>query len=99
MAPWFLLVLGLNILDILLTNPACEINPVTLYLWGTLGFLLSAWIKVGLVLVFGGLIILIRKVATPSEWAFSSKLLQMLLIMLAAFYVFVVTTNLLLFVT
>jgi hypothetical protein len=98
MASWFLLVLGLNILDVLLTKPAYEINPVTLYLWGALGILLSAGIKMTLVLVLGVLIVLIKKVATPAEWTVSSKLLHMILMALAAFYVFVVVTNLLLLI-
>jgi hypothetical protein len=98
MTSWFLLVLSLNIFDILLTNPAYEINPVTLYLWGTLGILLSAGIKMGLVLVLGGLIVLTKKVATPAEWTISSKLLHMILMALAAFYAFVVVTNLLLLI-
>jgi hypothetical protein len=98
MTSWFLLVLSLNIFDILLTNPAYEINPVTLYLWGTLGILLSAGIKMGLVLVLGGLIVLIKKVAKPAEWIVSSKLLHMILMALAAFYAFVVVTNLLLLI-
>lgn len=99
LASWFLLLLWLNILDILLTNPAYEANPLTLYMWGKIGVLLSAWIKIGLVLLFGVLIVLTKKSATPSEWAFSSKLFQAILTLLGAFYAFVVIWNSLLFIT
>lgn len=99
LASSFLLLLWLNILDILLTNPACEANPFTLYVWGKVGVLLSAWIKIGLVLLFGVLIVLTKKSATPSEWAFSSMLFQAILILLGAFYSFVVIWNSLLFIT
>jgi hypothetical protein len=39
---WFLTSLWLNILDILVTTPAYEANPFTLYLWGRIGIFLSA---------------------------------------------------------
>jgi len=44
LASWLLFLLLLNILDILLTNPAYEANPFTLYFWGQIGIFLSSWI-------------------------------------------------------
>ncbi len=97
LTPWFLFLFWLNILDILVTNPAYESNPVTLYMWGKLGIFLSAWIKIGLVLFFGVLCALASKVAKPDEWLLARKLLLGILIALVAFYMFVVTWNMLLF--
>jgi hypothetical protein len=91
--PWFLLLLSLNVFDILTTVPAYEANPVTLYLWGQLGFLLAAWLKIGLVLCFGLLCIFTQKVAEPDEWDFAKKVFLGLLRVLVAFYVFVVIIN------
>jgi hypothetical protein len=93
LAPWFLFLLLLNILDILVTNPAYESNPFTLYIWGQIGVFLSAWIKVGLVLLFGALCLSAKKIADETEWPFARKLLQETLIVLVAFYVFVVAWN------
>ena len=90
---WFLTLLSLNILDILVTTPAYEANPFTLYLWGKIGIFLSAWVKIGLVLLLGVLIVCTKKIATPVEWALSRKLLRGILLMLVAFYVFVVVWN------
>ena len=93
---WFLSLLSLNVLDILLTNPAYESNPFTLLMWSTLGFFLSAWIKIGQVLLFGALCLLAKKVAKPAEWSFMKKLLGGILVVLVAFYLFVVAWNMLL---
>lgn len=90
---WFLTLLSLNILDILVTTPAYEVNPFTLYLWGKIGIFLSALFKIGLVLFLGVLIVCIKKMATPIEWVFSRKLLRGILLMMVAFYVFVVMWN------
>ena len=90
---WFLFLLWLNILDISVTNPAYESNPFTLYMWGKIGVFLSAWIKVGLVLFFGVLCALTKKVAKPAEWDFASRLLRGILVALVAFYTFVVAWN------
>ena len=94
---WFILLLWLNLMDILLTNPAYEANPFTLYIWGKIGILLSAWIKVGQVLFLGALILLAKKIAKPIEWDFLKKLLLGLLIILSAFYIFVVGWNTILY--
>ena len=99
LAPWFLFLLLLNILDVLVTNPVYESNPFTLYMWGKLGIILSAWIKVGLVLFFGVLCVLAKKVAAPIEWPFARKLLLGTLIVLVAFYIFVVAWNMVLYVS
>jgi hypothetical protein len=90
---WFIILLWLNLLDILVTNPAYEANPFTLYLWGKIGFFLSAWVKIGLVLIFGALCICVKRIAKPMEWEFSSKLLGGILVVLVIFYLFVVTWN------
>ena len=90
---WFLLLLSLNIFDIFTTAPANEVNPVTLYVWERLGFFLAAWFKIGLVLFFGLLCVVARKMANPNEWKFARKLFLGLLRVLVAFYVFVVLTN------
>lgn len=89
----FLALLMLNFLDILITTPAYEANPVTIYLWGRIGFFLSALLKIGLVLSLGGLCQITRMVTTPPEWIFSRKLLRGILIVLVAFYTFVVVWN------
>ncbi len=96
---WFLFLLLLNVLDIFVTNPAYESNPFTLYIWGHVGIFLSAWIKIGLVLFFGILCVSAKKVAKPTEWAFARKALLGILIVLVAFYIFVVTWNAILFVS
>lgn len=83
-------------MDILVTNPAYESNPFTLYLWGNMGIFLSAGIKIGQVLFFGVLCALTKKVAKPTEWSFARKLLQGILVFLVAFYTFVVAWNIIL---
>jgi len=90
---WFLLLLSLNVFDIFTTAPAHEINPVTLYVWEQLGIFLAAWFKIGLVLFFGLLCVVARRVASPNEWKFVKKLFLGLLKVLVAFYVFVVLIN------
>jgi hypothetical protein len=96
---WFLFLLSLNVLDVLITNPAYESNPFTLYIWGQIGIFLSAWIKIGLVLFFGILCASVKKLAKPVEWVFARKVLLGILIVLVAFYTFVVTWNVILFVS
>ena len=97
LAPWFLFLLLLNVFDVLVTNPAYESNPFTLYIWGQVGIFLSAWIKIGLVLFFGVLCASAKKVAKPAEWVFTRKVLLGILVVLVAFYIFVVTWNTILF--
>jgi hypothetical protein len=99
LTPWFLFLLLLNVLDVLVTNPAYEANPFILYIWGRIGIFLSAWIKIGLVLFFGALCASAKKVAKPDEWVFARKVLLGILIVLVAFYIFVVTWNVILFVS
>lgn len=99
LTPWFLFLLFLNIFDIFVTNPVYESNPFTLYIWGHIGIFLSAWIKIGLVLFFGVLCVSAKKAAKPNEWPFARKLLLETLIVLVAFYIFVVTWNVILFVS
>jgi hypothetical protein len=99
LAPWFLFLLLLNILDVLVTNPAYESNPFALYMWGKIGILLSAWIKIGQVLFFGALCALAKKVAKPAEWSFVRKMLLGTLVILVAFYIFVVAWNVILYVS
>jgi len=98
LSPWFLFLLLLNVFDVLVTNPAYESNPFTLYIWGQVGIFLSAWIKLGLVLFFGVLCASAKKVTEPTEWPLVRKLLRGILIVLVAFYIFVVTWNVILFV-
>jgi hypothetical protein len=90
--------LSLNILDILVTNPAYEANPFTLYLWGKIGIFLSATIKIGLVLSFGLLYASAKKFAKPTEWSFARNIFRGILAVLVAFYIFVVSWNLVLLV-
>ena len=94
---WFLFLLLLNVLDVLVTNPAYESNPFTIYIWGQVGIFLSAWIKIGLVLFFGVLCASAKKLAKPAEWVFAKKVLLGILMVLVAFYIFVVTWNTILF--
>jgi hypothetical protein len=90
---WFLALFLLNIFDIFITTPAYEANPVTLYLWGRIGIFLSAWLKIGVVLLLGGVCQITRMVATPTDWVLSRKLLRGVLIALVAFYAFVAVWN------
>jgi len=83
----------LVVLDIFSTNPITEGNPLTLYLWAQLGIFLSAWIKIGQVLLFGVLCFSAKKVAKPNEWLAARKILLGLLRILVAFYIFVVSWN------
>jgi len=91
--------LGLNILDVLVTNPAFESNPFTLFMWERLGIFLSASFKIGQVLLFGALCILVKKVAEPAEWVYARKLLWGTLVVLVAFYSFVVAWNMFIYVS
>jgi len=91
---WFVTLFLLNIFDIATTTPLYEANPFTLYLWGQIGILLSAWVKIGLVLVFGALCVVAKKVVAPHEWKFTSQVFKAMLIVLVAYYAFVVTVNL-----
>jgi hypothetical protein len=91
---WFVTLFLLNILDIATTTPMNESNPVTLFLWGQIGIFLSAWFKIGLVLLFGILCVAAKKVTTPHEWKFTSQVFRAILILLVAYYVFVVAVNL-----
>jgi len=93
---WFLFLLYLNVFDILVTNPAYEANPLTLYLWGEIGIFLSATIKIGLVLFFGVLYVSAKKIAKPTEWPFTKQIFRGMLLVLLVFYIFVVAWNLIL---
>lgn len=93
---WFLFLLYLNIFDILVTNPKYEANPLTLYIWGEIGILFSATIKIGLVLFFGVLYVSAKKIARPTEWPFAREMFRKILVVLVAFYIFVATWNLIL---
>jgi hypothetical protein len=96
LVPWFLLLLSLNILDISFTNPSSEANPLTLFSWTKIGILPSACIKVGLVLFLGILCVITKKLANPTDWNLAGRLLRGMLIVLVAFYSFIVTWNIVL---
>jgi hypothetical protein len=91
---WFMTLFLLNVIDIATTMPLYESNPVTLFLWSQIGVFLAAWFKLGLVLLFGVLCLVAKKVAAPHEWEFTSQVFRLLLITLVAYYSFVVTMNL-----
>jgi len=91
---WFMTLFLLNVLDIATTTPLYESNPVTLFLWGQIGIFLSAWFKIGLVLFFGILCVVAKKVTNPHEWELTSQVFRAILILLVAYYAFVVTVNL-----
>jgi len=91
---WFMTLFLLNVLDIATTTPLYESNPFTLYLWGQIGIFLAAWVKISLVLLFGILYVISKKVAAPHEWEFTSQVFRAILIILVAYYAFVVTVNL-----
>ena len=91
---WFMTLFLLNAIDIATTMPLYESNPVTLFLWGQIGVFLAAWFKIGLVLFFGILCVVAKKVAAPYEWEFTSQIFRAILIILVAYYAFVVTVNL-----
>ncbi|MGA2310108.1 MAG: DUF5658 family protein [Candidatus Bathyarchaeia archaeon] len=96
LVPWFLLLLSLNVLDISFTNPSREANPLTLLSWAQIGILPSACIKIGLVLLFGILCAITRKVTSQTDWNLAARLMRGILIALVAFYTFVVTWNMIL---
>lgn len=83
-------------LDIFSTNPVIEGNPLTLYLWAQFGIFFSAWIKIGQVLLFGVLCFSAKRIAKPNEWIAAKKILLGLLGILVAFYIFVVSWNVIL---
>jgi hypothetical protein len=91
---WFTALFLLNILDIATTMPLYESNPFTLFLWDRIGIFLSAWFKMSLVLLFGILCAVARKVANPCEWEFTSRVFRVTLGILVAYYAFVVAVNL-----
>jgi len=91
---WFATLFLLNLLDIATTSPLYEANPVTVYLWGQIGIFLSAWVKIGLVLLFGALCVVAKKVVAPHEWKFTSQVFKAILIILVAYYAFVDAVNL-----
>ncbi len=91
---WFFALFLFNILDIATTTPTYESNPVTLYLWNQIGIFLSAWVKLGLVALFGILCVAAKKVTSPQEWLFTKKVFQGILIILVVYYAFVVAINL-----
>ena len=95
---WFTTLLLLNVLDIATTRPLYESNPVALFLWGQIGIFLAAWFKIGLVLLFGILCVVAKKVASPHEWEFTSRVFRAMLTLLVAYYAFVVTVNLIVMV-
>lgn len=96
---WFMALFLLNMLDIATTSPLYEANPVTLYFWGQIGIFLSAWAKIGLVLFFGTLCTVTKKVATPHEWKFASQVFKAMLMVLVAYYAFIVTVNLIVIIS
>lgn len=91
---WFFALLLLNLVDIATTIPVYESNPVTLYLWGQIGIFLSAWVKMGLVGILGVLCLAANNVATPEEWESARKIFLGMMIILVAYYGFVVAVNL-----
>ncbi len=93
---WFLLLFMLIILDILSTNPVIEGNPLTLYLWAQFGIFISAVIKIGQVLLFGVLCFSAKRIAKPNEWIIAKKILLGLTKFLVAFYIFIVSWNIIL---
>lgn len=96
--PWLLSLFCLNILDIIVTNPALESNPLTLLMWGKIGILFSALVKLSLIFIFGVLCIVAKRIAKPVEWDLTSRLLLGILVTLVAYYLFVVFWNILLLV-
>ena len=96
---WFTALFLLNILDIVTTLPLYESNPFTLFLWDRIGIFLAAWFKMGLVSLFGILCVLTNKVANPSEWEFTSRVFRVTLVILVAYYTFVVAVNLIITVS
>jgi hypothetical protein len=90
---WFSALFLLNVLDVATTIPVWEVNPITLFLWSGIGGFLSAWVKLGLVLLFGALCMAAWKVASAQEWLFAKKVFRGVLIVLVAYYVFVVANN------
>ena len=95
---WLVFLLVLNIVDILVTNPVYEANPVTRYIWSTVGYFPAAGIKVGQVVLLGILVAFAKKFATPSEWLLVRRLFRGMVILLVTFYIFVVTWNSILFI-
>ncbi|MCW4001880.1 MAG: hypothetical protein NWE97_01640 [Candidatus Bathyarchaeota archaeon] len=91
---WFTTLFQSNILDIATTSPLSEVNPVTLHLLGQIGIFLSAWIKIGLVLVFGALCVIAKKAVGSHEGQIVRKVFTTIPSFLVTHCVFVVTVNL-----
>jgi hypothetical protein len=95
---WLIFLLLLNIIDILVTNPVYEVNPITRYIWREVGYFPAAGIKVGQVVLLGILVASAKKFATPSEWLYVRRLFRGMVILLVTFYIFVVAWNSILFI-
>lgn len=98
LVPWFLSLLSLNVMDILFTNPSREANPVTLLSWAWIGILPSACMKIGSVFLFGILCVITKKVANQTDWNLAAGVMRGILIVLVAFYTFVVAWNIILWI-
>jgi hypothetical protein len=61
-----------------------------------MGILPSALIKLGVVLLFGVLCVITKKLASPTDWNLAGRLFRGMLIALVAFYLFVVSWNIIL---
>ncbi len=98
LVPWFFSLLSLNVLDILFTNPSGEANPVTLLSWAWIGIFPSACMKIGSVVLFGILCAITKKVTSQTDWNLAAGLMRKILIVLVAFYTFVVAWNIILWI-
>ena len=98
LVPWFLLLLSLNVMDILFTNPSREANPVTLLSWAWIGIFPSACMKIGSVFLFGILVVITKKMANQTDWDLAAGLMRRILIVLVTFYTFVVAWNIILWI-
>jgi hypothetical protein len=98
LVPWFFSLLSLNVMDILFTNPSREANPVTLLSWARIGIFTSACMKIGSVLLFGILCAITKKVTSQTDRSFAAGLMRKILIVLVAFYTFVVAWNIILWI-
>ena len=91
---WLTTLLLLNALDMLMTVPLYEANPVTLIFWERFGIGFAAGIKIFLVLFLGILWAVAKKVSTPHEMKLANQFFRFIFVFLIAYYVFIIAANL-----
>lgn len=95
----YAVLLVLSVSDVITTKVlgsmgGIEISPFAFFTMYQFGFEVSALIKIGFVLLFGGLIWAVNRVAKPEEEKLATNILTIMTVALVIFYIFVVINNL-----